>query len=132
MPSKPFKPCKSLGCNELTRDKYCAKYLEKEKETVRYYDKHIRNKSSRSFYISRLEFIYRRDHGLCVQCRSNDIIKIGDVVDHTIPIRVDWSKRLEPTNLQTLCHACHNKKTKEDEKKNKKSFERKRSTQQRR
>ncbi|PJZ18188.1 HNH endonuclease, partial [Bacillus cereus] len=24
MPSKPFKPCKSLGCNELTRDKYCA------------------------------------------------------------------------------------------------------------
>ncbi|MBJ8026120.1 HNH endonuclease, partial [Bacillus cereus] len=24
------------------------------------------------------------------------------------------------TNLQTLCHACHNKKTKEDEKKNKK------------
>ena len=54
-----------------------------------------------------------------VQCRSKDIIKIGDVVDHIIPIRVDWSKRLEPTNLQTLCHACHNKKTKEDEKKTK-------------
>ncbi|MEC2504384.1 HNH endonuclease, partial [Bacillus cereus] len=52
--------------------------------------------------------------------RSKDIIKIGDVVDHIIPIRVDWSKRLEPSNLQTLCHACHNKKTKEDEKKNKK------------
>ncbi|MEC2595813.1 HNH endonuclease, partial [Bacillus cereus] len=66
------------------------------------------------------ELIYRRDHGLCVQCRSKDIIKIGDVVDHIIPIRVDWSKRLEPSNLQTLCHACHNKKTKEDEKKNKK------------
>ena len=47
------------------------------------------------------ELIYRRD-GLCVQCRSNDIIKIGDVVDHIIPIRMDWSKRLEPTNLQTL------------------------------
>ncbi|PFK07818.1 HNH endonuclease, partial [Bacillus cereus] len=39
------------------------------------------------------------------------------VVDHIIPIRVDWSKRLEPMNLQTLCHACHNKNTKEDEKK---------------
>ncbi|PFF90467.1 HNH endonuclease, partial [Bacillus cereus] len=57
-----------LGCNELTRDKYCAKHIEKEKETVRYYDKHIRNKSSRSFYNSKpwrvmREFVYRRDHG---------------------------------------------------------------------
>ncbi|HFR4148763.1 HNH endonuclease [Bacillus thuringiensis] len=122
MPSKPFKPCKSLGCNELTRDKYCAKHIEKEKETVRYYDKHIRNKSSRSFYNSKpwrimREFVYRRDHGLCVQCRMNGIIKIGDVVDHIIPLLVDWLRRLDPANLQTLCHACHNKKTKEDEKK---------------
>ena len=48
-----------------------------------------------------------------------DIIKIGDVVDHIIPIRMDWSKRLEPTNLQTLCHACHNKKTKKMRRKTK-------------
>ena len=74
------------------------------------------------------ELIYRRDHGLCVQCRSKDIIKIGDVVDHIIPIRMDWSKRLEPTNLQTLCHACHNKKTKEDEKKNKNNSKEKMNT----
>ena len=40
--------------------------------------------------------------GLCVQCRSNDIIKIGDVVDRIIPIRMDWSKRLEPTNTNAL------------------------------
>lgn len=66
------------------------------------------------------EFIYRRDHGLCVQCRRDGIIKIGDVVDHIIPLLVDWSKRLDPANLQTLCHAHHNKKTKEDEKKYKK------------
>ncbi|MBW3492284.1 HNH endonuclease [Bacillus sp. FDAARGOS_1420] len=121
MPSKPFKPCQSIGCNELTRDKYCSKHQDKVQENTRYYDKYIRNKSSRSFYNSRLwkdmrELMYRRDHGLCVPCRSKDIIQIGDVVDHIIPIRVDWSKRLEPTNLQTLCHACHNKKTKEDEK----------------
>ncbi len=98
MPSKPFKPCKSLGCNELTRDKYCVKHIEKEKETVRYYDQHIRNKSSRSFYNSRLwkdmrEIIYCRDHGLCVQCRcKGDNIMIGDVADHSRPNRIDWSK----------------------------------------
>ncbi|PGC80400.1 HNH endonuclease [Bacillus toyonensis] len=122
MPSKPMKPCASPMCAALTRDKYCEKHQDKVQESARHYDKYIRNKSSRSFYNSRLwkgmrELMYRRDHGLCVQCRSKDIIQIGDVVDHIIPIRVEWSKRLEPTNLQTLCHACHNKKTKEDEKK---------------
>ncbi|MBG9633138.1 HNH endonuclease [Bacillus thuringiensis] len=125
MPNKPMKPCTSPMCTALTRDKYCSKHQDKVQDSARHYDKYIRNKSSRSFYNSRLwkdmrELMFRRDHGLCVQCRSKDIIQIGDVVDHIIPIRVDWSKRLEPTNLQTLCHACHNKKTKEDEKKNKK------------
>ncbi|PEN96603.1 HNH endonuclease [Bacillus cereus] len=122
MPSKPMKPCASPMCAALTRGKYCSKHQDKVQDSARHYDKYIRNKSSRSFYNSRLwkdmrELMYRRDHGLCVQCRSKGIIKIGDVVDHIIPIRVDWSKRLESTNLQTLCHACHNKKTKEDEKK---------------
>ncbi|MGQ0453174.1 HNH endonuclease, partial [Bacillus sp. SS-TM] len=107
MPSKPFKPCKSLGCNELTRDKYCAKHIAKEKETVRYYDKHIRNKSSRSFYNSKpwrvmREFVYRRDYGLCVQCRRKGIIKIGDVVDHVIPLLVDWLRRLDSKDKATL------------------------------
>ncbi|MBW3496838.1 HNH endonuclease [Bacillus sp. FDAARGOS_1420] len=126
MPSKPFKQYKSLGCNELTRDKYCSKHQDKVQENTRYYDKYIRNKSSRSFYNSKQwremrELIYRRNHGLCVQCRSNDIIKVGDdVVDHIIPLLVDWSRRLEPADLQTLCYAHHNKKTKEGEKKNRK------------
>ncbi|WP_257209511.1 HNH endonuclease [Bacillus toyonensis] len=30
---------------------------------------------------------------------------------------MDWSKRLELTNVQTLCHTCHNKKTKEEKRK---------------
>ncbi|MDR4210789.1 HNH endonuclease [Bacillus thuringiensis] len=64
--------------------------------------------------------MYLRDHVLCVQCRIKDIIKIDDVVYHIIHIRFDCSQQLQPTNLQTLCHACHNKKTKENEKKNKK------------
>ncbi|PEN91517.1 HNH endonuclease [Bacillus cereus] len=62
------------------------------------------------------EFVYRRDHGLCVRCRSNVIIKIGDVVDYIIPIRVNWSRRLDPVKLQTLCLACHNQKTRDAEK----------------
>jgi 5-methylcytosine-specific restriction endonuclease McrA len=36
----------------------------------------------------------------------------GDVVDHIIELRDDFSKRLDVNNLQTLCYSCHNKKTK--------------------
>jgi 5-methylcytosine-specific restriction protein A len=38
----------------------------------------------------------------------------ADVVDHIIPIEVDWSKRLDKSNLQPLCHSCHAKKTADD------------------
>ncbi|WP_257143246.1 HNH endonuclease [Bacillus cereus] len=51
-----------------------------------------------------------------MRCRSNVIIKIGDVVDYIIPIRVNWSRRLDPVKLQTLCLACHNQKTRDAEK----------------
>ncbi|WP_454431814.1 HNH endonuclease, partial [Bacillus thuringiensis] len=104
MPCKPMKPCTSPMCAELTRDKYCSKHQDKVQENTRHYDKYIRNKSSRSFYNSRVwkdmrELMYRRDHGLCVKCRSNDIMKRGDVVDHIVPLLVDWTKRLDPSNL---------------------------------
>nr|WP_282098271.1 HNH endonuclease signature motif containing protein [Staphylococcus aureus] len=38
----------------------------------------------------------------------------AQMVDHIIPTKVDWSKRLEKENLQPLCFECHNKKTKKE------------------
>ncbi|MGJ0995757.1 HNH endonuclease [Enterococcus casseliflavus] len=36
------------------------------------------------------------------------------LADHIIPVRVDWSKRLDKDNIQPLCESCHAIKTKED------------------
>lgn len=32
-------------------------------------------------------------------------------VDHIVPIRVDWSRRLDVSNLRPLCHSCHSSET---------------------
>jgi 5-methylcytosine-specific restriction endonuclease McrA len=34
----------------------------------------------------------------------------AQVVDHITSIKADPSRRLDPSNLESLCHACHNKK----------------------
>ncbi|MDO6448097.1 HNH endonuclease [Oceanobacillus profundus] len=41
----------------------------------------------------------------------------AEEVDHIIPVKVDWSLRLDINNCQPLCHDCHNKKTAEDKRK---------------
>ncbi|UCN18389.1 HNH endonuclease [Limosilactobacillus reuteri] len=52
-------------------------------------------------------------HPLCVNCEAHGIYRKGDLVDHIIELRDDWSKRLDTDNLQTLCYACHNRKTRQ-------------------
>ncbi len=41
----------------------------------------------------------------CKHCGAGSKSKLH--VDHIIPITVDWSKRLDLTNLQILCEACN-------------------------
>jgi 5-methylcytosine-specific restriction endonuclease McrA len=54
---------------------------------------------------------------LCVHCLKEGKHTPGDVVDHRTPIVVDESLKLDPDNLQTLCHDHHSKKSQEDKKK---------------
>ncbi|MBE1727410.1 HNH endonuclease [Lactobacillus plantarum] len=54
------------------------------------------------------ESALKRDHYLCQVCRRNGIIKQGNTVHHIIPIKNDWSKRLDMDNLETICPSCHN------------------------
>ena len=37
------------------------------------------------------------------------------IVDHIVPLEIDYSLRLRYDNLQVLCNPCHNIKTQEDE-----------------
>jgi 5-methylcytosine-specific restriction protein A len=70
---------------------------------------------AKAFYASmtwrKLSEYHRTRSPLCVACESIGRVTVGDVADHIVEIKDDWSLRAEPTNLQTLCHSCHNTKT---------------------
>lgn len=48
-------------------------------------------------------------------CEKKGIVTAANVVDHIIPLRIDYNKRLDVNNLQSLCNKCHNIKTKNDQ-----------------
>jgi 5-methylcytosine-specific restriction enzyme A len=67
----------------------------------------------RRFYASRrwteLSLRHRRLEPLCRECKRRGITRAGQMTDHIIRIRAGgdcWDE----SNLQTLCHPCHNAK----------------------
>lgn len=117
--NKPFKICREFGCNNLTKESYCKDHEHMKKERHKRYNKQ-RDPVLVKFYNSKewrmlRDYIMAINHYLCIQCSVPGIKPvIANVVDHIIPVTVDWSLRLVPSNCQPLCHDCHNKKTAED------------------
>jgi 5-methylcytosine-specific restriction protein A len=111
------KRCAHAGCRELipTTETYCAKH---KRNADRQYDKQ-RYRSDPSYiklYHSKewraiREQAMIRDHGLCQECLKHERIEQAKVVDHIKRVDEHPELRLELSNLQSLCKACHNKKT---------------------
>lgn len=53
---------------------------------------------------------YIQAHPQCAVCYGAKKLQRADVVDHITPIRAGGSE-LDWSNLQSLCHKCHNRKS---------------------
>lgn len=117
-----YKMCAKCRCKNLVvaPKRYCVAHIElEEKENQarnNYYDKKIRqgkDKKYTEFYHS-IEWKKTKalalsvNYGLCQHCLKNKKIKTAEMVHHIIPIKEDWNKRLELSNLIALCNQCHN------------------------
>lgn len=129
--SKPMHLCNHPGCMTLIPfdQRYCDKHeyrkpidqadsKERHRINKATYRRRITSKHEgkyQRFYRStqwkKLSHHWLMMHPLCVSCEARGIYRKGDLVDHITELRDDWSKRLDPSNLQTLCYACHNRKT---------------------
>lgn len=56
----------------------------------------------------RLEAL-QRDSYLCQECKKRGIVTPADTVHHIKPLRVDDSRALQLSNLETVCGSCHNR-----------------------
>ena len=102
MPRKPKKPCAYPGCPNLTDTRYCDEHKSLETDEWR-------SGSRNGFYLSpewkrkRKEFL--DEHPFCASCG-----RPAEVVDHIVPVR-QGGALLDDDNLQSLCQACHSRKS---------------------
>jgi len=110
---RPLKICKK--CKALTRNAegYCDDHIKSKDDTTKQYDK-SRDDKYVKFYNSSgwkklRRYILSRDSGLCKCCLEKGEVVLADIVHHIIETKVDWSMRLEASNLISVCTSCHNK-----------------------
>ena len=118
IPSRLKKPCAYDFCENLVTagTTYCEKHqgvVKKKRDQL--YDRYERDEKSKKFYNSlawkKLRKIKISKEPLCEICEEEDRLRPATEVDHIVPIKVDWSRRLDEKNLQSLCHRCHMRKT---------------------
>lgn len=108
MPRASKKPCGKQGCPNLVTDtRYCSQHTgHKDKwrgsSHSRGYDSDWRR--------TRL-LALARDFDLCQQCKRDGRLTPATCVDHIQPIQQTPDRRLDLTNLQSLCTECHSRKT---------------------
>lgn len=54
------------------------------------------------------EDILIRDNRECQMCKRNGGFGVATTVHHIVHLRDDWSRRLDDSNLESLCGTCHN------------------------
>ena len=111
MANKPLRPCRHPGCSVLVTDGYCDKHKPKRRDN--------RSAESASWHWMYLTDEWIKDlrptqllqEPFCRECASHGKRVRATDVDHIRPHRGDWSLFTDPSNLQSLCHGCHSRKT---------------------
>ena len=111
MASKPLRPCLHPGCTALVRSGYCERHqpprVERRSEDSRrwrrWYSLPVWTADLRPEQLAREPF--------CRECAAHGLRVYATDVDHVVPHDGDWSKFIDPENLQSLCHSCHGRKT---------------------
>lgn len=108
MPWKPKKPCLWPGCPVLVERGYCAKHRRmKDREDARRRGTAPQRGYDRDW--KKVRDAYAAAHPFCEDCLEEGVRRPLDVVDHIVALR-DSGKRLDWSNLRSLCNSHHQRK----------------------
>ena len=104
MPGKALRPCREPGCAAyaLPGAAWCARHKPVREDRCLWYStaKWVRERGA-----------FLRAHPLCEECRRQGRIRAASQVDHIRPHRGDAGLFWDQGNWQSLCAACHSRKT---------------------
>ena len=116
MPYKKQHVCNKVGCNNLTRNRYCKEHeyieLEQRKNYNKKYNATRTDDKEQAFYKTTgwkqaRKAALVRDNYLCQDCMKMGYIVPAQTVHHIIPIKIMWQLRLIIDNMICLCESCH-------------------------
>lgn len=133
---KPLKQCNYPPCRKLIPfdvgycDTHKREHVKQEQHSRREVNRAYSDKRKQeeprihAFYQSkRWERLSRqiklRDDFMCQECLRNNKYKQANVTDHIIEIKDNWEARWDANNMESLCHYCHNMKTRKEQERRK-------------
>ena len=120
MATKPLRPCRHPGCGVLVPGGYCAAHQPKRAERSE------ESKSWRWMYGTDIWARLRGDQLLrepfCLECARRGLRRRATDVDHIRDHKGDWELFTDRSNLQSLCHSCHSRKTMTEQGKKRRNF----------
>lgn len=127
-----MRPCAHPGCRALVRSGYCDKHRPKDRQrrSADAADWHTWYTLPIWMYDLRPTQLLREP--FCRECtrraKAEGLPHLARIratdVDHIVPHRGVWSRFIDRSNLQSLCHSCHSRKTMAEMAENKRRSER--------
>ena len=121
MAQKPLRPCRHPGCGTLTREGWCPQHKPREAPRSpeaaawrRWYSLKVWTDDLRPGQLLREPF--------CRACAARGIRTPATDVDHIRDHKGDWALFTDRSNLQSLCHSCHSRKTMAEQWKKRRNF----------
>lgn len=110
--------CSHAGCRNISDRNFCEKHRDRSKDKKVNPKQPPSNKSTTKnndiYFTSRwrkLRNLKIVADPLCAECLRYEIVTPATCVDHIIEINDAPELAFEYSNLQSLCSACHNRKT---------------------
>lgn len=105
---KPLRICRHPGCMVLTADNYCPAHKRSPQRRASADWHHLYSEPRYGWRRRRNQQLLREPW--CRECARHGLRIQATEVDHIIPHRGDVDLFLRG-QLQSLCHACHSRKT---------------------
>ena len=114
MPTKPLRPCRKPGCCKLTASGYCEAHTPKRSGERSEKAKQWHKLYNTDEWINDLRPTQLLLQPWCEECaREGRRVRATDV-DHRIEHKGDLALFRDRSNLRSLCHGCHSRKTARD------------------